>query len=571
MTDIGAREQTGNNLFRLRGERKRVFLTQLPLSLIMAVAVLIAAAIYPQSFQQPLFVAALVMHVLLLLASFAVPWERLPPAAVLVIPYLDFIAVGLFRGGNQQFLTAVGLLIFFPVFWLASSGMAKRTSVAVSVVAALLIVWLPLVMSPDALTIEQLVRPLLFPIVVLAYATTVVAVTNTMNIQRKTLEAKDVQLRAALESSQQRERLLETVVDTVAVGLVVVDAEGHDMLMNATQRALHTYALPEDVSDPQEKELLVFAVDAISPVAAEERPVRRAIRGEEFTNYQVWLGAGDKARAVSTAARPMKDEQGRFDGAVIAFHDVTDMMAALEAKNDFVANVSHEFRTPLTSIRGYLDLVLEESAELPQDIHGYLDIASRNVDRLSSLVADLLTTDSVTLELTRTDVVQLVADSLASATPMAERNKVTLSSQVQAPLAAFIDSRRIGQVLDNLVSNAVKYSPDGGTVSVSVTAKGADLWCQVQDSGMGMNSDEQAQAFSKFFRARSAVQRSIPGIGLGLMISKTIVAKHGGTISLLSKKGAGTTVSFVLPGCLSPAARTPGRGPAGEAARQDAP
>ncbi|MDD0856863.1 ATP-binding protein [Arthrobacter alpinus] len=414
-----------------------------------------------------------------------------------------------------------------------------------------------LVMSPDAFTIEELVRPLLFPIVVLAYATTVVAVTNTMNIQRKTLEAKDVQLRAALESSQQRERLLETVVDTVAVGLVVVDAEGHDMLMNATQRALHTYALPEDVADPQEKELLVFAVDAISPVAAEERPVRRAIRGEEFTNYQVWLGAGDKARAVSTAARPMKDEQGRFDGAVVAFHDVTDMMAALEAKNDFVANVSHEFRTPLTSIRGYLDLVLEESEDLPQDIHSYLDIASRNVDRLSSLVADLLTTDSVTLELTRTDVVQLVADSLASATPMAERNKVTLSSQVQAPLAAFIDSRRIGQVLDNLVSNAVKYSPDGGTVSVSVTAKGADLWCQVQDSGMGMNSDEQAQAFSKFFRARSAVQRSIPGIGLGLMISKTIVAKHGGTISLLSKKGAGTTVSFVLPGCLSPAARTP--------------
>lgn len=558
MTDIGAQEQSRNNFFRLQGERKRVFLTQLPLSLIMVVAVLIAAAIYPQSFQRPLFLAALAMHVLLLIASFAVPWERLPRGAVLVIPYLDFVAVGLFRGGNEQFLTAVGLLIFFPVFWLASSGLAKRTSVTVSVVAALLIVWFPVLTSPSGFTIEQLVRPLLFPIVVLAYAITVVAVTNTMNIQRKALEAKDVQLRAALDASQQRERLLETVVDTVAVGVVVVDAGGNDMLMNATQRALHTYALPEDVADPEEKELLVFAVDGLTPVTAEERPVRRAIKGEEFTNYQVWLGSGEKARAVSTAARPMMDEQGKFDGAVIAFHDVTDMMAALEAKNDFVSNVSHEFRTPLTSIRGYLDLALEEPENLPQDIHNYLDIASRNVDRLSSLVADLLTTDSVTLELTRTDVARLVAESLASATPMAERNKVTLSSQVEAPLEAFIDSRRIGQVLDNLVSNAVKYSPDGGTVSVSLTAKGADLWCQVQDTGMGMNSGEQAQAFSKFFRARSAVQRSIPGIGLGLMISKTIVAKHGGTISLLSKKGAGTTVSFVLPGCLSPASRTPG-------------
>ena len=533
-----------------QGLRRRIFLTQLPLSLLMAFTVFIAAAFYPQSFSEPLFIAALVLHALLLLAAYAVHWEKLPRCSFLVLPYLDLVAIGLFRGVNQQFLTAVGLLIFFPVFWLAASGLAKKTAITVSVSAALLIVWVPVLTSPNGFTLEQLVKPLLFPLVVLAFAITVVAVTKTVNLQRRALQAKDAQLREALDASQQRERLLETVVDTVAVGLVVVDAQGNDMLMNATQRALHVQALPPDVADPEENELLVFAADAVTSVAAEERPVRRAIKGEEFTNYQLWLGAGDKARAVSTAARSMLDRDGKFDGAVIAFQDNTEMMEALAAKNDFVANVSHEFRTPLTSIQGYLEMVLEEPAELPPYVHKYLSIASRNVDRLNSLVSDLLTTESVTLQVARANVAQLVSDSMGSAAPAADANKVALLAEVQAPLEAFIDARRVGQVLDNLVSNAIKYSPDGGTVTVRTWAQGDDLWCEVQDTGMGMNSRDQAEAFTKFFRAKSAVQRSIPGIGLGLMISKTIIANHGGTVSLHSERGVGTTIRFVLPGCV---------------------
>ena len=386
---------------------------------------------------------------------------------------------------------------------------------------------------------------------VFAFATTVVAVTNTMNVQRRALQAKDTQLREALAASQQRERLLATVLDTVAVGVVVVDADGNDLLMNSAQGVLHSHAVPDDIADPEEKELLVFNQDSLTLVPTEERPVRRAIRAEEFTNYQLWLGSGDRARAVSTAARPMLDEEGNFDGAVIAFHDITEMMSALDAKNDFVSNVSHEFRTPLTSIQGYLEMALEEAAELPPHVQQYLNIASRNVDRLSALVSDLLSTDSVTLNVARADVAQLVSESVGSAAPAAAANNVVLSAQVDAPLEAFIDARRVGQVLDNLVSNAVKYSPDGGTVTVRAWAQGSDLWCEVQDTGMGMSSAEQAEAFTKFFRAKSAMQRSIPGIGLGLMITKTIVAKHGGTISLRSAQGVGTSMTFVLPGCLA--------------------
>ena len=551
MTQTASKQVSGNADQRPWVARKRVFLTQLPLSLVMGVAVLLAALFYPLAFNEPLFVTAIVMQVVLLLAAFATPWEKFHRCAFLIIPYLDIVSIGFFRAGNQQALTAVGLLIFFPIFWLATAGVARRTAITVSVLTALTIVWVPVLNSPTGFTLEQLAKPLLFPLVVLAYALTVVIVNNTVTLQRQALVTKDAQLRRALEASQQRERLLETVLDTVAVGVVAVDAEGNDLMMNAAQSVLHETAMPTDVADPEEKELLVFALDSFEPVAAEDRPVRRAICGEEFTNYQVWLGSGESARAVSTAARPMRDEDGNFDGAVIAFHDITEMTAALAAKNDFVSNVSHEFRTPLTSIQGYLEMALEEPAELPQDVEKYLTIAARNVERLSALVEDLLSTNSVVLNVARADVAQLVSDSVGSVAPAAAINGVALSTEVQAPLEAFLDARRVGQVLDNLVSNAVKYSPDGGTVTVRAWAQGPDLWCEVEDTGMGMNSAEQAEAFTKFFRAKSAVQRAIPGIGLGLMITKTIVSQHGGTISVRSDPGVGTTMTLVLPGRLA--------------------
>jgi two-component system phosphate regulon sensor histidine kinase PhoR len=106
-------------------------------------------------------------------------------------------------------------------------------------------------------------------------------------------------------------------------------------------------------------------------------------------------------------------------------------------------------------------------------------------------------------------------------------------------------------VLDNLISNAVKYSPDGGTVTVRAWTEGEELLCTIQDTGMGMNNTEQAEAFTKFFRAEPALQRAIPGLGLGLLITKSIVKMHGGTIGLQSAPGAGTTIRFTLPRSVS--------------------
>ncbi|WP_427016733.1 sensor histidine kinase [Pseudarthrobacter sp. P1] len=509
-----------------------------------------AAAIYPSVFADPIFAMGLWMHAAILVLCVAVPWDRLPHPTFLVIPYLDFVAVGFTRQGSLQYATSAGLLMLFPVFWLSASGLARKTAIASSALGTLLIVWTPLFVSSAPLSVELLAKPLLFPFMMAGFAVAVVTLTLSMDCQRQRVMAKDNQLRAALNASRHREQLLATVLDTVAVGLVVVDAHGHDQLINSTQQAVHRLAVPEHLADPEEKDLLVFARDKATPLGAEERPVRRAVKGESFTNYQIWIGSGDKARAFSTTARTMKDDDGSYDGAVVAFHDNTDMLAALAAKDDFVANVSHEFRTPLTSIQGYLGLALDEPELLPGPLVKYLEVAERNAERLSGLVSDLLTTDSLTVERSLTDVAGLIVDSLASASPAAAINDVQLVHQALSSIPAVVDPVRIGQVLDNLVSNAIKYSPDGGTVTVRAWADGGDLLCEVEDTGMGMNSTEQAEAFKKFFRAEPALQRSIPGLGLGLRITRSIVAKHGGTIGIRSERNVGTTMRIVLPGCV---------------------
>jgi two-component system phosphate regulon sensor histidine kinase PhoR len=536
--------------FQERSLRTKVIITHAPLCMTVALLVVHAAVIYPAIFSDPLFITGLWIQAGSLVLCFGVPWNRLPHPTFLVIPYLDFVGIGFIRQGSLQYATSAGLLLLFPVFWISACGLARKTAVIASTLGTLLVVWTPILLSGTPLKGDQLGKPLLFPFIMAGFALTVVVMTASMNSQRLRVVAKDAQLRAALGSSRQREQLLATVLDTVAVGLVVVDGHGHSQLMNATQQANHRLATPAHIANPEEKDLLVFGQDKMTPLEAGIRPVRRAVRGESFTNYPIWIGEAENARAFSTTARTMTDQDGGYDGAVIAFHDVTEMIAALAAKDDFVANISHEFRTPLTSIQGYLGLALDEPGLLPPRVVEYLKVAERNADRLSGLVSDLLTTDTMSVEKSGTDLAVLVKECLSSAGPAAAMNCVNLASEAPASLPAMVDPVRIGQVLDNLVSNAIKYSPDGGTVTVRAWANGGDLMCEVADTGLGMNSAEQAEAFTKFFRAGPALQRSIPGLGLGLLITKSIIARHGGSISVQSERNVGTTMRFVLPGCV---------------------
>jgi two-component system phosphate regulon sensor histidine kinase PhoR len=524
----------------------RVALSQMPLFVTTLLTAFLIWAFFPATMTNPFFVAFLVSQGAIMALCYLVPWERLPYTSFLILPLLDFVSIALGREGGQESLTGISLLAVFPVIWLCASGYYPRAALWLSFLAPLAIIWVPLLIK-GTFTAQDLARSLLLPVMMLGIGVSVSVLTLSMMRQQRELEDKDAQLQANLRTSQRQEALLNTVLDTVHLGVLAVDADGHDVLMNRKQRINHELARPKDIADPNESQLLVFGPDRKTPVPVQERPVRRAVLGETFTDYLVWLGSGKEQRAFVTTARAMKDADGKFSGSVIAFSDVTDLVNALTAKDDFVSSVSHEFRTPLTSILGYVEILLGDEPEESQ--RGMLEIIRRNSERLLTLVSDLLASRNGQLIVTphSVDVADLVRTSVSSAMPKAAAAGVVLAADTPERLEAHVDGARISQVLDNLVSNAIKYSPDGGNVLVSLAQEDGHLACRVSDTGMGMSAEDASEVFAKFFRTSNVRRTAIPGVGLGLPISKAIVEAHGGTIEVESALGQGTTFTFRVP------------------------
>lgn len=528
--------------------RSRVTLSQMPLSVTAGITAFLILAFFPETLMNPLFISFLLSQGMILLLCYAVPWEKLPYPAFLVLPVLDLVSIALGREGGQDSLTGISLMAVFPVIWLCASGIFPKTAVAISFFGPLAIIWVPLLIRGHV-SGQDLSRPFLLPVMMLGIGVSVTVMTLSMVRQQRDLEAKDAQLRGVLDDSKGQERLLNTVLDTVHLGVLAVDADGNDILMNRKQRAHHKLATPPGNPDPNESQLLVFAADRNTPVPVEQRPVRRAILGEEFTDYLVWLGDGSEQRAITTSARPMTDQDGNFVGSVIVFSDVTELVNALAAKDDFVSNVSHEFRTPLTSILGYVELMLDDDDDLTEYQRAPLEIIRRNSERLLTLVSDLLSSRNGQLMVSprAVNVADLVRASVSAALPRATMSGIRLMADAPGRLAARVDPARISQVLDNLVSNAIKYSPDGGEVVVSLRSEDGHVICSVSDTGMGMSEEDQEEVFAKFFRAAAVRNSAIPGVGLGLSISKAIVEAHGGSVSLRSEVGEGTTFTFAVP------------------------
>jgi signal transduction histidine kinase len=219
-------------------------------------------------------------------------------------------------------------------------------------------------------------------------------------------------------------------------------------------------------------------------------------------------------------------------------------------KDEFVALISHDLRTPLTSITGYVELALEE--DLTDDVRGFLQIVARNSDRLLALVNDLLfvarlQAGELSLEPDDVDLAEVVRDAVEAIEPRAAAKGITLTCVLDTVPTVHADRSRLSQVLDNLVSNALKFTPEGGTVHVSLAANNGSVQLEVADSGIGIGAEDQRRLFERFFRAENAVQRQVPGTGLGLYISRVIAEAHEGTISVRSELGRGSKFRLELP------------------------
>ena len=219
-------------------------------------------------------------------------------------------------------------------------------------------------------------------------------------------------------------------------------------------------------------------------------------------------------------------------------------------KDEFVSLVSHELRTPLTSIRGYVDL-LPEDAPLSETQLRFVSVIERNVTRLASLVEDLLFVarlDEGRVQLTEStvDLRELLGEAADTARPSAEQRNITLDVDIAAVPPVVGDRERLAQMIDNLVANAVKFTPEGGAVALRARNGDSRVRVEIADTGVGIPREEVDRLFERFFRASTAREVGMPGTGLGLAISQSIAEAHGTRLEVESEVGRGTTFAFEL-------------------------
>jgi len=474
----------------------------------------------------------LVLVPLTWVVTLSVPWTRVPDWCRVALLVIDIGLVGLARldpvGGSA-------LLAVIPALWLGYVYGVRGA--VVTGLATLLLVMLPglFYIGPTGINLARSVT------------TTVIVVTVALAM------ANVVQrLRGGQEQLELQRRVGLATLDTVDVGLVLLDSQGRYQTMNRRHHDFMRLAFPAGHDGLAGQTGEVYQEGGEVLVQRHEMPTYRATQGEEFDDQLIWVGADPLTRrAISVSSRVVRDDRGNIAGAALAYKDVTDFIRALEVKEEFVASVSHELRTPLTSIHGFISLVMDRD-DLPAEVVHQLGVVVRNVDRLDRLVSDLLQTAQlerglVHLVRERTDIAALVRQSIEAARPALEAAGLTLVSRVPKTLVLRVDPQRFAQVVDNLVSNAVKYTPSGGRVEVDLDVTHDRVELVVADTGIGISMRDRAHVFSRFFRTRHAAQRSIQGIGLGLSITKAIVDSHGGRIEVESEEGRGSTFRVRLP------------------------
>jgi signal transduction histidine kinase len=333
--------------------------------------------------------------------------------------------------------------------------------------------------------------------------------------------------------------LQSALIDATLDGICLTDHDGRILIINKPLRRMALeLGMPGTGTVPEQ--LIALADKMTEPQRYRERMLELAhAPGDASIDEFEIAGTGRVFRGYTSPVA---------GGRIWTLREVTADRELDRMRDAFVATVSHELRTPLTSISGFLEMMEDEEHELGDAGRQYLDVIRRATERLHSLVEDLLLVAQIEarrieLELAPVDLVELASRAVQSAQPAAAEKGIALDLLSDHPPAVLGDAKRLSQVLDNLVSNAVKFTPDGGRVTITVEPERL----VVADTGIGVAADEQKQVFSRFFRASTATQRAIPGTGLGLAICHALVEQHGGSIEFLSEEGAGTRVVVSLP------------------------
>lgn len=354
--------------------------------------------------------------------------------------------------------------------------------------------------------------------------------------------ATELEARIATLVAERNEQ--EAVLSAMVEGVLAVDVRERVMALNATGARL----LEVDA-----RHAIGRTIQEVARNVDLQRFVAAALQAEAPLERDVVL-LGEEPRFLQAHGAPVQDHAGRRIGAVVVLNDITRLRRLETVRRDFVANVSHELKTPVTSIKGFLETLLAGAMDDPANARRFLEIAARQADRLGAIIDDLLMLSRIEqesgqlgVERISTPLFPLVSGAMDVCRHKADQKGVRLQSRCAGDLEARINGALVEQALVNLIDNAIKYSEPDTVVEVEATLEEGAVLLRVRDHGSGIEAEHLPRLFERFYRVDRARSRALGGTGLGLAIVKHIAQVQGGSIEVDSKPGEGSTFTLRFP------------------------
>jgi two-component system phosphate regulon sensor histidine kinase PhoR len=518
---------------------RSIWLTQLVLAASVVMLCVLVLVLQPELFARWNFALGMLSLIVLTLATLAIPWARLPRQAVLAIPFLDALAIGLVASNTEL---RFGFLWVFPVMWVAMHFRVAYLAVMLALIGAIL-----LVDSTAAPSNQAALR-----IFTVLLSLTFIGITAHLAMRqthalRRLLSRQAGRLTVALGRASAQERRTNEILNGVDTGVARLSPSGEVLAVNDAYARL--YGL-----DPLDPSLPARSVEYTElrgmPVPPSARPFARAARGELFVDARVWLftQAGEW-RVLSVTAKPLAASDDEDASILLVVHDVTAITHAQRERERLSAMASHELKHPLTVMIGNAELALETEDLTPkmrQRLEAIVSASERMLEMANSMLHTSRTAFSAREAFDDLDLRQIVVDSVDSFRATANAHEVEIALELDERLPVTADGFRVRQVIDNLVSNAIKYTAREGRVRVVGELDGPMVSLVVSDTGIGIAANDLPNILTPYFRTEKA-KETASGTGLGLGITREIIAAHGGTLSIDSEAGVGTTVSVRLP------------------------
>nr|WP_315021372.1 ATP-binding protein [uncultured Aminipila sp.] len=351
------------------------------------------------------------------------------------------------------------------------------------------------------------------------------------------------QLDMTLFEMSSEKNKMETILKHMADGLIAVNLEGH--IIHANPAAIQMLKVTSEEIESQSYNTLI---KQLNEELSLEQLMEKCKEGELSDIFE-------KAGCTyATRYDWFKDEDGNDVGIIILLQDITQRQKLENMQMDFVANVSHELKTPLTTIKSYTETLLEGYVDDPATVNEFLEIIDNEADRMNRLVKDLLQlsrldNDQEILNRKEGNLISLLKAAVKKVELTAANKDQHLNCLFndEERIPVDMDKDRVEQVILNIISNAIKYTTEGGRIDIDALKVDKNAIITIADNGIGIPETEQSRVFERFFRVDKARSRALGGTGLGLAISKQIVEGHQGAIELESKEGKGTKVTITLP------------------------